>query len=333
VQWSAIDNPRDWQTPNTAAARAVQSGAQTLSGEHGAVTAIAGGQFYGLVFQARAITRFTYVGGDAVFQVQTFEKSHGCWFPRSMVQVGEMTYFIAHDGFYVTDGNSVTPIGYAKADKTFLSLADQGYLERVTVAVDYQTKNILWCFPDSDATTGGPNKVFAFNYMEGRFTNAEQDIEILFNNYTDGLTLDQLDTLYTSIDSMTDSFDSSAFLGGVPSMSAFGSDHKIGTFGGASLAARFESGEYDMNPTGRFFVRGVRPMVAGNPTGVTVTLGTRDTQDNAVRTFGSAVSRTTRTGICDFRQSVKFGTVRVDITGGFDRALGYNVDGVSDAQV
>jgi len=326
VQWSALNNARDWPTPDTADARTKQSGAQVLPAVYGAVTAIAGGEFYGLVFQRRAISRFTYIGGDVVFQVQDYERTRGCWFPQSMIQVGGLCYFIAADGFYVTDGATVTPIGNAKVDKFFFADCDQTYAERVTVAIDYLNKCVFWSYPNFSATSGIPNRLIIYNYAESRWSRCEDTMEFIFPSVSDGYTLDQLDSLYGDLDSIPGSLDSTVFQGGANTMMAFGNDHKLGTFSGTSAVARFDTAEFDMNPFGYLFLRGIRPRVTGSPSAITVALSNRTTQDNASRSFGTAVSRTTRTGVCDFRDNMKFGSLRLEITGGFDKALGLDID-------
>lgn len=327
IQWSAIDDCRSWPTPNTSAARTVQSGEQILPAAQGAVTAIANGEFYGLVFQKRGITRATYVGGDVVFQFQTIDFTRGCWFPQSMVQIGQLCYFIASDGIYVTDGQTVRPIGDGKVDRYFFADVDQTYAERVTAAIDYTNKCIYWLYPNFSATDGGPNRLIIYNYAKNRFARAEDTVTMIFSSVSEGYTLDQLDSLYASLDDIPVSLDSTIWQGGANTLMGFGTDNKLGTFSGTALVARFETGEYEMNPFGYMFIRGVRPRVTGNPTLVTIAIGSRDNQDNETRTFGSAQTRTTRTGVCDFRDNVRFGTIRMEVTGGFDRALGVDVDG------
>lgn len=328
IQWSAIDDPRDWPTPNTLAARTVQSGAQTLPAVYGAVTAIAGGEFSGLIFQRRAITRATYIAGDVVFQFNDYEKTRGCWFPQSHIQVGHLSYFIAADGFYVTDGNMVTSLGDGKFDKFFFSDCDQTYAERVTAAYDYTSKCVVWCYPNFSATDGIPNRLIIHSTVDGRTTRAEDTAELVFPSVTDGLTLEELDAIYGDLDSIPVSLDSTIFQGGANVVMAFGSTHALGSFSGSASVARFETGEYDLNPFGYMLIEGVRPRVTGNPTAITVSIGARDSQDNASRTFGTPVSRTTRTSICDFRDNVKFGTLRLEVTGGFEKALALDLDGV-----
>lgn len=325
VQWSAIANPRNWPTPLTADARANQAGDQFNGVEYGAVTAIGSGQFFGLVFQQRGINRYTYVGGDTVFQIETFEKSRGCWVPQSMTQVGDVYYFLAVDGFYRTNGQQVEPIGTGRVDKYFYSNFDQQYRERLTVAVDYQNKCILWAYPDPSATSGVPNRLIIYNWQDNRWSRAEDGFQLIFSSYTTGYTLDQLDSLYTSIDDMTVSLDSTLWQGGTPSLAGFASN-KLGTFSGTSADARLETGEIDANPTGLGLVKGVKPLVTGDPTGLSVAISARSTQDNLGRTFGTPASRTSRTGICDVRVKGRYLSARVAIEGGFDRAIGIQYD-------
>ena len=327
IQWSALGTARDWPIPNTSDARTKQSGEQVLPAMYGAVTAIGSGEFFGLIFQRRAITRATYVGGDVVFQFQDYEKTRGCWFPQSMIQVGNLWYFIAADGFYVTDGTSVTAIGDGKFDKTFFADCDQTYAERVTAAYDYTTKCVMWSYPNFSATDGIPNRLIIFSTVDGRATNVDDTMELIFPSVSDGYTLEQLDALYGDLDSIPGSLDSPIFQGGANTVMAFANDHTIGTFSGTALTARFDTAEFDFNPMGYMFVRGVRPRVTGSPTGITIAISSRENQDDESRTFGTATSRTARTGICDFRENVKYGSLRCEVIGGFDKALGLDVDG------
>lgn len=328
VHWCAIDDPTDWPVIGTADARSKQSGEQFLDASYGAVTAISGGQFYGLVFQQRAITRFTYVGGDVVFQVETYEKSRGCWAPQSMMQVGNRVYFLASDGWYMTDGQTVVSIGDGKVDKTFYSDFDQTYRERLTAGLDLINKVILWSYPSPSATSGVPDQVYCFNIVDGRWSHAEETAQMIFSSLSQGYTLEQLDSLYSSIDDMTISLDSSLWSGGIPTLMAFGSN-TLGTFSGAAKVARFETGEIEVNPPGLVYINGVKPLVTGDPSSITVSISTRSSQDNASRSFGAATNRTSRTGVADFRAHGRYASARIDITGGFDRAIAYQYEGTA----
>lgn len=324
TQWCAIDDVTDWPTPNTPEARAVQSGRQLFNSSYGAVTAIATGQFWGLIFQKRAITRATYIGGDKVFQFETFEQNRGCWAPQSMIQVGGLCYFLAHDGWCVTDGQSVVQIGHEKVDRWFYGRVDQARLAEITSGVDWTNKCILWNFPDPAAPAGQTNFVLALNFNNRRFSYAEETMQMLLQSYSEAATMEDLDSLASSLDDISISMDSPAWSGGSPTVMCFESD-KLGSLSGDSLDALIETGETAPNPFGFTFIRGIRPLVTGQPSAVTVQLGTRSHQDES-RSYTNETSRTTRTGVCDFRNNGKFLTARTLVRGGFDHAIGLGVD-------
>jgi hypothetical protein len=230
---------------------------------------------------------------------------------------------------YVTDGQQVKPIGDAKVDRWLSNRLNQGVLERVTAGVDWANKCIYWLFPTiSDV----PDTVLIYSLISNRFSWAEQSAELIFASFSEGTDMDSMDTLYPSLDDLGLSLDSSVWQGGVPTIMGF-SGKQLGVFSGASNEATFEVGEQDQNPFGRVFIRGVRPLLTGNPTTVTVALSTRDSQDNASRTFGAPANRTTRTGVCDFRQQGRFISARMVVSGGFDRVMGLGFDAEIGDQV
>jgi hypothetical protein len=329
TRWASIDDPLDWPTPGTSTARARQAGEQYLQAEHGAVTAIAGGQFWGLIFQKRAVTRFTYVGGDNVFQIDNFERSRGCWAPRSHIQFGNLSYFFANDGVYVTDGSSVRPLGDGKVDRWLADRLNQGGIDKVTAGIDWTNKCIYWSFP---TVSDSPDTILIYSVTKNRFAYAQQSAELVFQSYSQSSDIDSLDSLYASIDDIGISLDASVWQGGVPTIMAFYGS-QLGEFSGSSNEATFETGEQDGNPFGYLFIRGARPLLTGSPSAVTVALAARATQDNSSRTFGTAVSRTSRTGVCDFRTQGRFISARMVVTGGFERAMGLQFDAEAGDQV
>lgn len=323
VQWCAIGDCTDWPTPGTIDAGSKQAGEHFLKAEHGAVTGIVGGETFGLVFQQRAITRFSYVGGQGVWQINTFEKNRGCWSPGTLVQAGGLNYFMANDGFYVTDGQSVKPIGNGSVDKFAIAEMDQSYLDRFCSGVDFTNKCVIWAYPATGGVTGDPNRLLYFNYAESRWSHAEEsNMELLFQGLSTGYTLDQLDAMMTSLDDYSVSLDSPIFSGGVNVTMAFGTDHKLGAFAGTSGTAVFETGEQEPNPGGYATVYGARPLVSGNPSSITLSIGHRTQQDNQGRTFSTPVTPNSRTLNCDFIVTGRYVSARMSVVGNFDRALG-----------
>src|SRR5690348_15071451 len=117
VQWCGIGNPTYWGFQTIADANA-QAGEQFLDAEFGEVTGIVGAGQDFIIFQDKAITRAFYVGGATVFSFQTYERERGNTYPNALVQLGGQIYFIAQDGFCMTDGSTVEPIGHGKVDRS-----------------------------------------------------------------------------------------------------------------------------------------------------------------------------------------------------------------------
>lgn len=319
VQWCAIDDPTDWPIPFTDDAASKQSSREELDASYGPVTHIADGESFGLVFQQRAVTRFTYVGGAVVFQVQTFERGRGAYAPEACVQIGNMTYFLALDGFYATDGFQVQPIGHNKVDTWFQQTMDFSFVNRITAGVDFEKNIIVWSFPGKDAVNGVANKLLIYNYRDNRWTYGEQALEFVFGGRSPGYTLDEIDGV-GDLDELGISFDSAAWTGGYVVLQAFDTSHFLGEFAGPAKTAVIETAEVPLNAPGRAFVKMVKPIVesGGN---ITVQLGTRDDTSEDV-SWGTATSLHPRSKQAHFRSDAYYHRARVTLADGFDSATG-----------
>ena len=116
IRWCAIGDPTDWPIPGTDDARSKQAGQQSFPTEHGWVTGIAGDDFYMYVFQQRAISKGTYVGGDVVFSFDTFEEDRGCVRQGMLTQVDEKVFFESDRGRHMLEAGQITDIGYGLTD-------------------------------------------------------------------------------------------------------------------------------------------------------------------------------------------------------------------------
>jgi len=112
IQWNAIGDITDWPIPATDDARSKQAGKQTFPTEHGFVTAIAGNDFYAYVFQERAITKMTYVGGDIVFSFDTFEEDRGCRAQGLYAQIDDKVFFESDRGKHMVEHDQVSDISF-----------------------------------------------------------------------------------------------------------------------------------------------------------------------------------------------------------------------------
>lgn len=111
IRWSAIGDPTDWPIPATDDARSKQSGTQAFPTQYGWVTAIGGNDFYMYVFQERAISKGTYVGGDVVFSFDVFEEDRGCVRQGQMARIDDMYAFVSDKGNHILQNEQILDIG------------------------------------------------------------------------------------------------------------------------------------------------------------------------------------------------------------------------------
>ncbi len=164
----------------------------------GHVQKIVGGVEYGLLFQEEAITRITYAGGKAIFQFDSIDRKRGTPIPNSVIGHGRMVYFLSEEGFFVTDGAQSYPIGANAVDKTFWNQFDVADIALVSATIDPINKIVAWAFPGA----GGVLKIYFYNWETRRWSEAEVDVEILFNPVSEGFTLEELDAV--ALDSAAD---------------------------------------------------------------------------------------------------------------------------------
>lgn len=320
IQWSRIDDPTEWPVPNSTDARNKQSGEQFMPSAFGPVTGIVGNDQFGIVFQHAGISRMTYVGGDLVYQFDVIDSTRGAAYPNAIVEVGKLAYFIASDGFFVTDGVKVEPIGASKFDRLFLESVDTGYKGRVYGALDKARNLIYWTYPGVGSSAGVPNSLIIYNYREGRATRASDVVECLVGGLTTAVPLESIDNYFASIDDVVPSLDSPFWKGGNDSLLGFTPAHELGVFAGSPGTAVIEGQEAELSPGLYSYISGVRPMVQGQAA-VTVSLGTRNGYADSV-VYGAPMALHPRTGCADFRVETRLVRARVNISGAFPAAQG-----------
>lgn len=278
VWWPQINTPTNWPDPLAQAAIGQQAGVQDLPEIYGEVRHISNGQLWGLVFQEHAISNFYYVGGNVVFQVNTYEKQRGLYCPNGACQIGNLVYFPDASGFFVTDGAIVEPIGHDKVDKTWLNDVNTAYLDHVRASHDAQNKCIWWSYVSTGAALQGSfvscDKVIVYNYADKRWGlgYTGQTIDMIFDAHTLGYTMEQLDSVNSNLDLITPSLDSPYWNGGLPIVGAFGIQQigstgsyasYYGTFTGAALTATLQTKTVNINQGGRALVTAIKPIVTG----------------------------------------------------------------------
>lgn len=271
VRWSRFNDPSGaWGTDIAA-----QSGALDLDPQLGPITAITGGTF-GLVFQRQGISRFTYTGGASVFRRDTFEKNRGCVAPFSAVRIGETTYYVAHDGFFATDGTTPQPISTSRVWQWFTDRVNQDFLRSVVGAVDFQGRRIVWLWPAAGSDTFSDQ--LWYNYETNQWGYVNQALEWAVGAAKDALTLEQVSAIYPNIDAMPLSLDSPVFQANGRAMKVF-SGGELSDLTGPTLGSVFQTGDLQPFVGQRSFVSEVHPIIKTDR--ATVKMGVKDRMTQA----------------------------------------------------
>ena len=185
VQWSDINDPSDW-TPGAAS----QSDFQDLP-DGGDITGMTGGEF-GIIFLEKAIVRMSYIGSPLFFQFDTISRNIGCIEGNSIAQYGGTSYFLSDDGFYSTNGQTLTGIGSEKVDRYFFSNANIGDIDTISAAVDPERTLIIWNY----GNISGGRSLIIYNFETQKWSSADTDVDYLSTLATSGISLDGLDSAY-----------------------------------------------------------------------------------------------------------------------------------------
>jgi len=148
IQFGKIGDPETWPTPGGASALANQAGLRDMPHELGIITQLVGGEKFGLIFQVSGISRMTYVGGNVVWQIDTFERARGSGFRNSAKMVNGWCYFANALGFFRTDGHQVENLSEGRIQdaivRDFLSLTEATSAFGWSVAYDSRTSTVMW---------------------------------------------------------------------------------------------------------------------------------------------------------------------------------------------
>lgn len=312
IWWSGSEDITNW-TPATN-----QSDNQDLLGSGGAVNKIIGGD-YGVVFRDRSIHRMDYVGTPIIFEINEVEPERGTSLPGSVVQKGRSIFYISQDGFYeLIDGAYSNPIGAEKVNRFFLEDLDTNYKHRVSSAIDPVNNLAVWSYPGEGNSNGTPNKLIIYNWITKRFTSASITAQYIFNGFTTGFTLENLDSFGT-LETLPFSLDSAVWNGGNLLLAGANISNQVGYFNGAALDAVIETSEFGGERTSK--LRSVRSYIEGDGnTSITIQIGHRSTlRANPVWTTAQALNAD---GVADILRTSRYMRARANITGGFTHAKG-----------
>lgn len=243
VRWCALGNETDWTVdPATLADyRDLRVGVNRR---------VFGGE-YGVVWNSTGIWRMTFAGAPTVFQLDEVQPGLGMGLLASgcASRDGDVVYGLSQRGFVaITRGSGVDLVGANRIDRTVLNDIDQGNLHRCSMVADPRTHRVLLAYPGSGNSGGRPNRILLYDRALDRFSLIEFDGELLWQAGGLGYTLEGLDSVSGSLDSLGISLDSPAWVGGTADVAAFDGSYMSGFFDDeTAMTGLIEMGEMEFH--------------------------------------------------------------------------------------
>lgn len=273
VRWSGINDETEWGS-----SQVTQADYQDIP-DGGQIVGIRGGEF-GLVFLEKGISRMSYVGTPFIFQFDNISRGKGCMAAGSIAQLQGVSFFLSDDGFYMCDGQQMQPIGSEKVDRWFFSNADEGAFDSISAAVDPVRKLIIWNFK----TTFAQRQLIIYNFNTKKWTYGDAGADYISDASTSATTLENLDSISSSIDALPVSLDSILYMGGKYFLGGTSGAYVV-TYNGRPATGQLITG--DLNAGGRSVVTLARPQVDGGSATVSVASRTLLSQEPS---FGTQVT-------------------------------------------
>ena len=305
IQWSGLNS---FTASNSWTSGVNSSDFQDFP-DGGIVRGVAGGEA-GIIFQDQAIRRMSYVpGSPIIFQIDRITQDKGLYAPYSIIRAGERIFFYAGQGFHkIEPGGVPEQIGREKVDRTFLADLDKGNLQLFVGAADPRSTRVYWAYKSVSGAVGTYDKLLGYDFLLDRFFPVLSSGEYLLGISQTGLTLENLDSISSSLDALTLSLD--AYATAVqPEIAQFSGSHVLGFFRGTNLEATMESAEQGTDES-RITIRGFRPVTDAATLYGSVSY--RDTP-SALVTAGAEVLVNARTGRCDLRRDTRYSRFKVRI--------------------
>jgi hypothetical protein len=309
VIWSGLNNPNTWA--NTAI---TQSDNQIIP-DGGEVRGITGGEF-GLILLEKSIVRMSYVGSPIIFQFDNIARNLGCYESNSVAQWQGVTYWLADDGFYACNGESIEAIGAEKVNRFFFDTLQESVIENMSAAVDPFRALIIWGYPTIDNNY----RLLTYHISTKRWAYVDTDVDGISEMATPGITLEGLDAFSASLDALETSLDSRQWQGGKLLVAGV-EGNKIITFTGPSKAGLITSADLETG-TNMSMVTLVKPIVDSGSASVAV-----DSRFNLAEAvaFGSATAADSENRV-GFRSLGRYHRVQVNPSGNWTTAIGFEVD-------
>lgn len=186
-----------------------------------------------VIYKERAIFLGTYVGAQqGVFRWDLIPGDIGCSSNEAVVSIGTAHLFIGGDDIYMFDGSRPIPIG-GPIRSWFFDRLNKDYRDKMAGTHDRVSGLVRWYYPSTNSADGSIDSCIVYDYRTQRWGVADQSIEVPIEIVLDGITYDNLGTLFSTYADLPDiTYDSPFWIAGSPVPAVIGADHTPYTLGG-----------------------------------------------------------------------------------------------------
>jgi hypothetical protein len=282
---SAFQNGSLW-TPSVA----TQATTGRLVGVPGPITAAAMLGAYAVAYKERGAYLGQYVGPPAAWQWDAVPSEFGCVGQEAVCDIGGAHFVVGPDDIWLFDGTRPRSLGEGTVKEWFYRDLSPTYRSRVICAYDRASARV-WVFYPSVASTGSLDSALVFGIAKGRWGRANRTIEAVFRFVAPGVTMDTLDSVGATFDTLPMvPFDSPTWNAAATSLAIFDSGHNLRALTGTSEASQMTTGDLGED-WGASFVNRVALRFIKEPTTSSAVGATRETQGGPLTTRSNSQIR------------------------------------------
>jgi hypothetical protein len=157
-----------------------------------------------------------------------------------MIRTGH--FFVGADNFWIFDGVRPVPLGDGTLRKWFLNNSSPQFLYKTICTFD-RDRNLVWIFYPSTSASEC-DSALVYHVQSKQWGRADREMQAVMTFVEQGLTLDTLDTVAPTFDSLPDiSFDSPFWSSASRSLSIFNTSNQLQKLVGVSDSSDFTTGE------------------------------------------------------------------------------------------
>jgi len=228
----------DW-TPSIT----TQSASGRLVSAPGPITAGARLGEYAVAYKERSIYLGQYVGPPVVWDwSQVADGGAGCVGNHAVCDIGGVHFFVGPDNFWLFDGTRPVPLAGGLLRKWFAGNSSADYLYKTVCAFDRESNRVWVFYPSPDSTEC--DSALVYHVQTKQWGRADRSIQCALTYVASSITIDGLDTLASTIETLPEvSFDSRFWFSSARTLSVFNASNQIQTLSGSSISSSMTTGD------------------------------------------------------------------------------------------